>query len=138
MNGGNHAMDGFSTYPFNIFGNGWEEGFDPQTWVDASRGDTIVGNDVWIGNGALVMPGVTIGDGAIVAARSVVASHVPAYAVVAGNPARIVRMRFDDRTIARLLDIAWWNWPAETITAHLDAIRGNDLAALEAIEDKRP
>lgn len=138
MNGGNHAMDGFSTYPFNIFGNGWEEGFDPQTWVDASRGDTIVGNDVWIGNGALVMPGVTIGDGAIVAARSVVASDVPAYAVVAGNPARIVRMRFDDRTIARLLDIAWWNWPAETITAHLDAIRGNDLAALEAIEDKRP
>lgn len=137
MNGANHAMEGFSTYPFNIFGNGWEEGFDPQSWVDASRGDTVVGNDVWIGNGALIMPGVTIGDGAIVAARSVVASDVPAYAIVAGNPARTVRMRFDDLTIARLLQIAWWNWPAETITAHLNAIRGNDLAALETVAEAR-
>lgn len=138
MNGGNHAMDGFSTYPFNIFGQGWEEGFDPQSWVDASRGDTVVGHDVWIGTQALIMPGVAIGTGAIVAARSVVASDVPDYAIVGGNPAKVIKVRFDDETIARLLAIAWWDWPAEKISAHLNLIRGSDLDALEAIADKRP
>lgn len=138
MNGANHALDGFSTYPFNIFGNGWEEGFDPQSWTDAQRGDTVVGNDVWIGHEAMIMPGIRIGDGAIIATRAVIASDVPPFAVVAGNPARIVKMRFDEITIERLLAIAWWHWPAETITAHLDLIRGSDLDALEAIADKRP
>lgn len=138
MNGANHAMGGFSTYPFNLFGGGWEQGFDDKTWIDAGRGDTIVGNDVWIGNGALIMPGVTIGDGAIVAARSVVASDVPAYAVVAGNPAKSVRMRFDGQTVDALLRVAWWDWPAEKIARGLDAICGGDLDALKAIADKRP
>ncbi|RLQ87072.1 CatB-related O-acetyltransferase [Notoacmeibacter ruber] len=137
MNGANHAMGGFSPYPFNIFQNGWERGFDPQRWISQSRGDTVVGNDVWIGMDSLVMPGVRIGDGAIVAANSTVVGDVPPFAVVGGNPARVIRTRFDEATVARLLDIAWWNWSAERITASLDAIRGNDLAALEACaEDK--
>jgi virginiamycin A acetyltransferase len=132
MNGANHAMGGFSTYPFNIFGGGWEEGFDPATWDAENLGDTVVGHDVWLGMEALVMPGVNVGSGAIVAARSVVAADVPPYAIVAGNPARVVRMRFDEGTVARLLAIAWWDWPVERITRNLDAIRGADLAALEA------
>ena len=79
MNGANHAMSGFSTYPFNIFGHGWEEGFDPTTWTRELRGDTVVGNDVWIGMEAVILPGVEIGDGAIVAAKSVVTHDVPPY-----------------------------------------------------------
>jgi virginiamycin A acetyltransferase len=131
MNGANHVMGGFSTYPFNIFGQGWEEGFDEETWRREVRGDTVVGNDVWIGMEAIIMPGVTIGDGAIVAARSVVTHDVPPYAIVAGNAAQVVKMRFDRHTVSRLLDIAWWNWDAEKITRNLDAIRGNSLEALE-------
>lgn len=132
MNGGTHAMGGFSTFPFNIFGGGWEEGFDPASWSSGYRGDTVIGADVWIGTEAVILPGVSIGPGAIIAARAVVSRDVPAYAVVAGNPARVVRRRFDDATIARLLEIAWWDWPVEKISRNLDAIRGADLAALEA------
>lgn len=132
MNGANHAMSGFSTYPFNIFGHGWEQGFDVDTWMRENRGDTVVGNDVWIGMEAVVLPGVHIGDGAIVAAKSVVSRNVAPYAIVAGNPAKPVRARFDAATVNRLLAIAWWNWPAEKIGRNLDAIRGADIAALEA------
>ncbi|HHZ07379.1 MAG TPA: CatB-related O-acetyltransferase [Rhizobiales bacterium] len=132
MNGANHAMSGFSTYPFNIFGHGWETGFDAKTWEAENRGDTFVGHDVWIGMGATIMPGVTIGHGAIVAARSVVAQDVPPYAIVGGNPARTMRMRFDERTVARLLAVAWWDWPVDKISRNLDAIRGADIARLEA------
>lgn len=131
MNGANHSMSGLTTYPFNIFGQGWEEGFDPEAWADAVRGDTVVGNDVWIGYEATIMPGVTIGDGAVIAAKSVVSRDVPPYAVVAGNPARVVRQRFDDETVARLLAIGWWNWPVEKVTRNLDAIRGGSVDALE-------
>lgn len=133
MNGANHAMDGFSTYPFAIFGKGWGIGPDDEGFTQAHRGDTIVGNDVWIGREATILPGVTIGDGAIIGARSVVGSDVAPYSIVAGNPARVVRMRFPDAVIAELLAIAWWNWDAATVTRHLDAIRGADLAALRAV-----
>lgn len=133
MNGANHAMSGFSTYPFNIFGHGWEEGFDPQSWERELRGDTVIGNDVWIGMEAIILPGVTVGDGAIIGARAVVAADVPAYAIVAGNPAHVIKRRFDDRTIERLLAIAWWDWPVEKIGDNLDAIRGADLARLEEV-----
>ena len=95
MNGANHAMSGFSTYPFNIFGHGWEEGFDQATWQREFRGDTVLGNDVWIGMDAVILPGVKIGDGAIVAAKSVVTHDVAPYAIVAGNAAKVVKMRFD-------------------------------------------
>lgn len=132
MNGGTHAMGGLSTFPFNIFGHGWEEGFDPATWQAEHKGDTVIGPDVWIGRDATLMPGVTIGAGAIVAARTVVTKDVPPYAVVGGNPARVLRHRFDPDTVARLLRIAWWDWPVERISAKLNAIRGADIAALEA------
>jgi len=132
MNGANHLMSGFSTYPFANFGGGWEEGFDIATYQEASRGDTVVGNDVWIGTGARIMPGVTIGNGAIIGAHSIVASDVEPYAVVVGNPASQIKKRFDDKTVSALEMIAWWDWPAEKISRNLDAIRGNDLAALRA------
>lgn len=131
MNGANHAMTGFSTFPFNIFGEAWRDGFDFATVEAGFRGDTIVGNDVWLGMEALIMPGVKIGDGAIVAARSVVATDIPPYAVYGGNPARLIRRRFDDGTVARLLSVSWWDWPVEEITKNLDAIRGSDITALE-------
>jgi virginiamycin A acetyltransferase len=131
MSGANHAMGGFSTYPFNIFGNGWEEGFDFDA-LSANYRDTVVGNDVWIGRDATIMPGVTIGNGAIIATRAVVTRDVPAYAIVGGNPAKIIRMRFDEPTIAALEAIAWWDWPVDRISRNLDAIRGADLAALRA------
>lgn len=92
--------------------------------------DTVIGNDVWIGQGATILPGATIGNGVIIGAQSVVRSHVPDYAIVAGNPATVVRRRFDDATIAELLDIAWWDWPIEKVQANEAAIVGADLAAL--------
>lgn len=125
MNGGSHAMDGFSTYPFPIF-PGWSAPIP----VFPPRRDTIIGNDVWIGWDVTVMPGVTVGDGAIIGARAVVTRDVPPYAVVAGNPARVVRQRFDPETVAALLDIGWWNWPAATIQANVAAISGADINAL--------
>lgn len=132
MNGANHAMSGFSTYPFNIFGHGWEEGFDVATWQREIRGDTVLENDVWIGMEAVIMPGVTIGNGAIVGAKAVVTHDVPPYAIVAGNPAKVVKTRFDKRTTARLLSVAWWDWPVDKIGRNLNAIRGADIQALEA------
>jgi len=129
MNGANHLMAGFSTYPFYIFGNGWERATPPRD-AFPYKGDTVVGNDVWIGFDAMVMPGVRIGDGAIVATRSVVASDVPPYAIVAGNPAKTIRRRFSDEVIAALLEIAWWNWSAEKISRNLEHIMGADIDAL--------
>ncbi|MES0809850.1 CatB-related O-acetyltransferase [Roseibium sp. SCPC15] len=131
MNGANHAMTGFSTYPFNIFAEEWREGFDPGTIFNHLRGDTIVEHDVWFGTNATVMPGVTICSGAIIGANTVVASDVPPYAIVVGNPGQVVRLRFDEQTIDRLLDIAWWHWPVDMITRNLSAIRGADFDALE-------
>jgi virginiamycin A acetyltransferase len=130
MNGANHQMNGISTYPFFIFGNGWESAM-PAPGDLPYKGDTVIGNDVWIGYDVLVMPGVTIGDGAIVAARSVVTADVPPYAIVGGNPARVVRERFDAATVRRLAAIAWWDRPAEWIAANLPLIRGGDIDALE-------
>jgi virginiamycin A acetyltransferase len=129
MNGGNHLLTGFSTYPFPVFGNGWERAMPPAAlWAD--KGPTVVGNDVWLGFEALVMPGVRIGDGAIIASRAVVAADVPPYAVVAGNPARVVKQRFSAEVVAQLQAIAWWHWPAAHVGANLQAIMGADLDAL--------
>ncbi|MGV3593232.1 MAG: Vat family streptogramin A O-acetyltransferase [Gammaproteobacteria bacterium] len=131
MNGANHKMSGFSTYPFYIFGGGWEQHM-PQAGELPFKGDTVIGNDVWIGYDALIMPGVHIGDGAIVAARSVVTADVPPYTVVGGNPARPLRQRFDAAVVAELLELAWWDWPADKISRNLAAIMGADIAALRA------
>ena len=124
----NHPMRGFSTYPFAVF-----DPDDMQAYAQevAAHGDTVVGNDVWIGYEALIMPGVTIGDGAIIAARSVVAADVPDYAVVAGNPARVIRQRFDPEIVRRLKALAWWDRPAGVIAMAADLIGGCDLDALE-------
>ncbi len=127
MNGGNHATDGFSTFPFSVFGNGWEDAA-PESWPH--RGDTVVGNDVWIGYGATIMPGVKIGDGAIIASASVVTRDVEPFAIVGGNPAKPIRYRFEAEVREALLDIAWWHWDAEKITRNLRAITGGDLSAL--------
>lgn len=131
MNGANHLLSGISTYPFFIFGNGWETA-TPASADLPSKGDTIIGNDVWIGYDALIMPGVRIGNGAIVSARSVVVSDVPAYTVVGGNPARPIRQRFDADTVSRLESLAWWDWPIETITRHLAMIVSADVEGLAA------
>lgn len=133
MNGANHKMDGFSTYPFYIFAGGWEQHM-PQLADLPYKGDTVIGNDVWIGYDALIMPGVHIGNGAIIAARSVVTSDIPAYAVVGGNPAKVIRNRFAADVIEALLELAWWDWPIDRLSRNLPAIMGGDLAALRAAE----
>jgi len=133
MNGANHMLSGFSTYPFNIFHNDWAR-VTPLPEQLPFKGDTVIGNDVWLGYESLVLPGVNIGHGAIVAARSVVSGDVPPYAVVGGNPARLVKMRYDDVTVARLLCIAWWDWDAARVTRHLEKIVGADIDALEAAD----
>lgn len=127
MNGGNHRTDWFTNYPFPVFGHGWEKAM-PEEWPN--KGDTVVGHDVWIGYGATLMPGVQIGDGAIIAAQSVVTKSVDPYTIVGGNPAQEIRRRFDDVTIQTLLDIQWWHWDIQTITQNLHAICGGDLDAL--------
>lgn len=128
MNGGNHHTTWLTTYPFPIFGHGWEAAM-PASWPN--KGDTVVGNDVWFGHDALVMPGITIGDGAIVATRAVVTKDVPPYAIVGGNPATVLRYRFDEPTIARLLAVRWWDWDVAKITRNVRAICGSEVAALE-------
>jgi virginiamycin A acetyltransferase len=132
MAGANHADVGPSTFPFGVFGRPWDTTMDI-VMSAPSRGDTVVGNDVWLGYSALVLPGVTIGHGAAVAAGSVVARDVPPYAVVAGNPARVVRLRFSEADVERLLRAAWWNWPIELVTEHARAIMTGTPAELERI-----
>ena len=129
MNGANHKLSGVSTYPFYIFGNGWEKAM-PQPGDLPFKGDTVIGNDVWIGYDALIMPGVNVGNGAIISSRSVVTSDVPAYAIVGGNPAKVIKMRFPDETIASLERLAWWDWSVEKITQNLTAIMSSDVEAL--------
>lgn len=123
----NHQMDGFSTYPFVTFGEPWRSGYD---WKWPYKGDNVIGHDVWIGHEAVIMPGVTVGDGAIIATRAVVTKDVPPYTIVGGNPAQIIRKRFDDKTIEALLDIQWWHWPVEKITENLPKIVGGDVEGL--------
>jgi virginiamycin A acetyltransferase len=131
MNGANHKTSGISTYPFFIFGNGWEK-VTPAAGDLPYKGDTVIGNDVWIGYDALIMPGVKIGDGAIISSRSVVVNDVPAYTIVGGNPATPIRQRFAPEIVEVLKSIAWWNWPIEKITQHLDKIVAGDIAALQS------
>ncbi len=128
---GDHKLDAISTYPFPIFQQGWETAFD---LLDLpAKGDIIVGNDVWFGYDSLIKGGVKIGDGAIIATRAVVVKDVPPYAIVAGNPAKVVKMRFDDKTIERLLRISWWNWDIEKINRHLSLICYLDVDQLEKV-----
>jgi len=122
----NHAMAGISTYPFAVFDPATQQGDQPD------RRDTRIGHDVWLGYGALIGPGARIGNGVIVGAGAVVRGQVPDYAVVTGNPARVVRMRFSAQQVAALVDLAWWDWPPEAIAAARPALEAADIAALAA------
>lgn len=130
MPGANHAMTGPSTFPFGILGGSFAEALPLMEYPWRGGGPIEVGHDVWIGTEALILPGVTIGHGAVIGARAVVAGDVPPYAVVAGNPARVVRMRFDAETVARLLAIAWWDWPAERVARAIPVLVRGEVAAL--------
>lgn len=133
MNGANHAMNGFSTYPFKVFGGEWSSK-DPMQVV--SKGDTIIGNDVWIGNGVTVMQGVKIGDGAIIGTNSLITKDVEPYTIVGGNPAKEIRKRFDPETIAFLLELKWWDWDVSKITDHLDLIANANIAELKRVHEE--
>lgn len=129
MNGGNHDLNGFSSFPFILFKDQWPQvPFEPVV-----KKDTIIGNDVWIGYNATIMPGVTVGDGAIIATKAVVTKDVAPYEIVGGNPAKPIRKRFDDDTIDFLLQLKWWDWPIETIERHVLAIMKADRKALEQV-----
>lgn len=123
----NHPMTGISTYPFAIF--------DPPrfaTYRDSlpAGKDTIIGNDCWLGREAVLMPGATLGNGVIVGTRSVVTGAVPDYAIVAGNPARIIRLRFSESEISRLVELSWWDWHPDRIAAAMEAIEGGNIDSL--------
>ncbi len=132
MNGANHRMDGASTFPFPIFGDDWAEHIDLLSNLP-NKGDTIIGSDVWFGFNSLIMPGVKIGHGAIISSGSVVIHDVPAYAVVGGNPAKVIKKRFNEETIEMLLKISWWDWPIEKITKHIRLIMAGDITELSKI-----
>lgn len=132
MNGANHRMDGPSTFPFPMMGGAWAERFDLLTDLP-QRGDTVVGNDVWLGYQVMVMPGVRIGNGSIVASGAVVTSDVPDYGIVGGNPSQLIRRRFSDEDVDRLLSLAWWDWPLEHITEHLGEIMSGSVDKLASV-----
>ena len=128
MNGANHLTDAISAYPFAIFGGDWAYAMEGKEYPH--KGDIIVGNDVWIGYNATIMAGVKIGDGAIIAANSTVVKDVPPYTIVGGNPASVIRKRFSDETIERLLELKWWDWELEKITSNVQLLTGTTVEGL--------
>lgn len=137
MNAGNHKMAAFTGYPFKIFNaNGWGTG--ERTIEDIHyKGDVVIGHDVWIGYEALILPGTRVGNGAIIGARAVVTGTVPPYAIVAGNPARIIRMRFDDEIISLLQTLKWWDWPPKKVSDNLHILTNCDATALRQLANRR-
>lgn len=125
MNGANHKMDGITTYPFNIFASGWEK-VTPEIKQLPFKGDTVIGNDVWIGENVTLMPGVKIGDGAIIAANSTVTKNIEPYTICGGNPAKLIKNRFDNEMIERLLNLQWWNWDEKKIFENLELLTSKD------------
>ncbi|MCP1997550.1 CatB-related O-acetyltransferase [Flavobacterium sp. HSC-61S13] len=128
MNGANHLSSGVTAYPFAIFGGDWAKAMQDTSYP--SKGDTIVGNDVWIGHHVTIMPGITIGDGAIIATNATVTKDVAPYTVVGGNPAQLIKKRFSDEQIVKLLELRWWNWDIEKITQNLPLLVKGDLDLL--------
>lgn len=128
MNGANHQMSAVSTFPFYIF-EGWNQAVPPAEAMPL-KGDTVVGNDVWIGQNATILPGVHIGDGAIIGLSSVVSRSVPPYTIVAGNPARPIRRRFDDELVDLLLKLRWWDKSVEEIQTLVPLLTSPDLEAV--------
>ncbi len=125
MNGANHQMNAVSTFPFYIF-EGWDMEL-PSLRDLPIKGDTIIGNDVWIGQNATILPGVQIGDGAIIGANSVVGSNVAPYTIVVGNPARMVKKRFDEELITLLLRLKWWDKSIDTINSLIPILTNSNL-----------
>ena len=126
--GGNHRVDWVTTYPFSHFREAWP-GAAGIPGHPATRGDVIIGNDVWIGFGATILSGVSIGDGAVIGAQAVVSRAVPPYGIAVGNPANVVRHRFDQQTIDRLLAVKWWDWTDQKIARFMPRLLGPDIAA---------
>lgn len=131
FNSANHTLSSLSNYPFPIFFEEW--GLDKKDVASAwdNKGDIVIGNDVWIGYEAIVMAGVHIGDGAVIASRSVVTKDVPPYTIVGGVPAKVIRPRFDEKTVARLQQLRWWDWPIEKIRQALPDIMRGEIAVFE-------
>ncbi len=128
MNGANHQMGGVSTFPFYMLG--WN--MDAPAVTDLTfKGDTVIGNDVWIGQNSTILPGVHIGDGAIIGANSVVGHDVEPYSIVAGNPIRLIRKRFDDEMIGMLLRLKWWDKPIQEIDAIIPILTSSDLVEVK-------
>ena len=132
MGSANHRLCSVSTYPFSVFGGAWEENTPPHLSQLPFKGDTVVGNDVWIGREAVIMPGIKIGDGAIVAAYSVVTRDVAPYTLVGGNPARLIRHRFDEELTAMLLKLRWWDFMPEELVDFLPVLCNGDLEAVRS------
>lgn len=130
MNGANHVMDGISTYPFKVFGKSWGNA----SMNPLSKGDTVIGNDVWIGNSATIMQGIKIGDGAIIGTNALVTKDVEPYTVVGGNPAKPIRKRFDDEIIEFLVKLAWWDWSMDKIAANLDVLTTGKIDILKQMK----
>lgn len=131
MNGGNHNTNSFTTFPFGAFGGEWEAGL--KNLSGGFKGDTVIGNDVWIGYNATIMPGIHIGDGAIIATNAVVTKDVLSYSIVGGNPAKLIRYRFDEETIDILNTLKWWNWDVEKITEYIPILTSNKTDDLKEL-----
>ena len=131
FNSANHTMKSLSTYPFPLFFEEW--GLDKRNVADSwdNKGDIVIGNDVWIGYEAVILAGVTVGDGAVIGARAVVTKDVPPYTVVGGVPAAPIKKRFSDDVIAALQEIRWWDWERERIAANIDAIKSGCIERLK-------
>lgn len=131
FNSANHAMGSLSTYPFPLFFEEWglEKARVAEAWDN--KGDIVAGNDVWIGYEAVILAGVTIGDGAVIGARAVVTKDVPPYTIVGGVPAKAIRRRFPEETVEELLRLKWWDWPPERIARNIPAIQAGRVDLLE-------
>lgn len=133
MNGGNHLTNAISAYPFAIFGGDWANAMDGKNYP--YKGDTKIGNDVWIGHQATIMPGVTVGDGAIISTNATVTREVEPYTIVGGNPTKPIRKRFSDEQIDMLLKLKWWDWEIEKITRNVAVLTGNDIQKLKELAE---
>lgn len=131
FNSANHTLSSLSTYPFPLFFEEW--GLDRKDVTDSwdNKGDIVIGNDVWIGYEAVILAGVTIGDGAIIGTRALVTRDVPPYTIVGGIPAKPIRKRFSEDVITKLTDIRWWDWPTEKIRANIGAIQAGRVELIK-------
>ena len=136
FNSANHTLRSLSNYTFPIFYEAWGHGMSPAEAWD-NKGDIVIGNDVWIGYDAVILAGVTVGDGAVIGARAMVTKDVPPYTIVGGVPARPIRKRFPDETVKALLRLRWWDWPLEQIAEGMQYIQHGDLEALADLVQRR-